>query len=438
MKSEIYHKGHEGHEVKNFLLRALSVLCGCLLSFAAASLNAEPNLVTLNGTPVEATLVSVDTTRKLSFRSADRTGSLPFNELVRWGNPVSPKPQILVVLADGSRLLTAAAWAGGVPVRLQEDSLIVLTDVWDEVPLPRNLLRGIVFAQRKHPRDRARLEKAVRESVSTTGDEMQADVVMLTNGDRVVGELTALSGGSLELSTDAGAVKLPLSRVEAVVFGNSRQPSPRPELGTKAAVSHPTRVAVGMSDGTVLNANRVIADENALSVELTDGVKLVGGSVKDVIFLQSLGGPFEYLSDIEPASYRHVPYLSIEWPFERDRNVLGEPLVVIGQRYLKGLGMHSASRITYRLDGNYRRFDAMVAIDDSADQKGSVTFGVYVLRDNQWKSAYTSAVARGGDPPLPISVDVEGAQALTLTVDFADRGDELDHADWLDARLVKK
>ncbi len=118
--------------------------------------------------------------------------------------------------------------------------------------------------------------------------------------------------------------------------------------------------------------------------------------------------------------------------------MLGEPLTVAGQRYLKGIGMHSASRITYRLDGKFRRFDALAAIDDSADKKGSVTFGVYVSRDGQWKSAYTSDIVRGGDPPKPVSVDVDGAQALTLTVDFADRGDELDHADWLDARLVKK
>ena len=34
-------------------------------------------------------------------------------------------------------------------------------------------------------------------------------------------------------------------------------------------------------------------------------------------------------------------------------------------------------------------------------------------------------------------VDLTGAKRLTLRVDFADRGDELDHADWLNARLVK-
>ena len=332
------------------------------------------------------------------------------------------------------------------PVRLEGDSLVVLTEVWGEEAACRAAaVRGIVFAHQNHPRDRERLEETVRDAANAADQATGPDVVLLTDNDRIAGEVAKLSNGSLELTNSAGTVKLPLSRVEAVVFGNRRQPFPRPdfgelsrvELGTKAAVSRQLGVVVGTSDGSVLYATRVIADEKSLLVELTGGMQLAGGSVKDIVFLQSLTGVFVYLSDLEPASYRHVPYLSIDWPFRRDRNVLGEPLTVAGQRYLKGLGMHSASRITYQLDGKFRRFEALAAIDDSADTKGSVTFGVYVLRDGQWKSAYTSDVVRGGDPPKPVSVDVDGAQALTLTVDFADRGDELDHADWLDARLIK-
>jgi hypothetical protein len=44
---------------------------------------------------------------------------------------------------------------------------------------------------------------------------------------------------------------------------------------------------------------------------------------------------------------------------------------------------------------------------------------------------------RGDAKPQAVSVDLRGAKGITLTVDFADRGDELDHAVWLDARLVK-
>jgi hypothetical protein len=165
---------------------------------------------------------------------------------------------------------------------------------------------------------------------------------------------------------------------------------------------------------------------------------LSGGNAADLVAVQGIGGErFVYLSDIEPASYRHVPYLNLEWPYREDRNVLGATLKAGGEQYLKGLGMHSAARLTYRLDGKYQRFDAAAALDDSSQGRGSVTFGVYVLRDGKWKQAATSDTVRGGDAPEPVSVDVRGAEMLTLTVDFADRGDELDHADWLDARLVK-
>ncbi len=343
---------------------------------------------------------------------------------------------MMVVLANGGRLMAAATWSGGAPLRLGTDKAVVLTDIWGEVPLPRSLVRGVVLAQRSHPKEREKLEEVVRgesapgPSLNKTGNS--ADLVLLTNQNRVAGKLTALAGGSLTLETAAGPVKLPLSRVEAFLFGreNSGQsPSARPQT---------TKMVVGTRDGSLVHANAISGNENKLIIEAAGGVTLAGGNMDDVVFLQSLGGRFVYLSDLEPAGYRHVPYLSIEWPYARDRNVLGEPLSVFGQRYLKGIGMHSAARLTYQLDGKYRRFDSAVAIDDSAGKGGSVMFGVYVLRDGAWTEAVTSGVVRGGEAPRLVSVDVTGAQGLTLTVDYADRGDELDRANWLDARLVRK
>jgi hypothetical protein len=312
---------------------------------------------------------------------------------------------------------------------LEGDSLVVLTDVWGEQVLPLTRVRGIVLAQRNHPHDRERLEETVRRLTSAQAGATPSDIVLLSNKDRVTGDIKGLSGGSLELSNAAGTVKLPISRVEAAVFQNGGQPP---------ALDRQPVAALGTNDGSLLYPVHVVGDEKkALTVELIGDLKLAGGSVSDLTLLQSMGGQFVYLSDLEPAGYRHVPYLTIEWRLQRDRNALGEPLTVGGQRHLKGLGMHSASRVTYHLEGKYRRFDALAAIDDSAGKKGSVTFAAYVLQGDQWTAAYTSSVVRGGDPPQPVSVDVRGAQGMTLTVDFADRGDELDHADWLDARLVK-
>ena len=55
----------------------------------------------------------------------------------------------------------------------------------------------------------------------------------------------------------------------------------------------------------------------------------------------------------------------------------------------------------------------------------------------QWKRAYESPVVRGGDPAMPISVELGNSPAIALIVDFADDGDVLDRAAWLDARLIK-
>ena len=169
-----------------------------------------------------------------------------------------------------------------------------------------------------------------------------------------------------------------------------------------------------------------------------DGLVLKGGSTLDVVFWQSLAAEeFVYLSDLEEADYRHIPYLDIAWPLARDRNLLGGPLSAARGRYLKGLAMHSAARVTYQLTDTFSRFAAALALDHSSGRRGSVVFRLFVAKDGQWHGAYTSDVIRGGKAPVPIEADISGAQAITLIVDFADRGDELDRAHWLDARLIR-
>ncbi|MCI0333886.1 MAG: NPCBM/NEW2 domain-containing protein [Planctomycetes bacterium] len=376
--------------------------------------------------------------------------TLRLAELVRWGNPVAPRARTIVVLTDGGQLVTAADWSGGAAVRLEGDTVVVLSDLFGEVRLARDMVRGVVFAQQRDAREREELVERVRgePSLATASPERpspslrgrgNSDVVLLSNGDRVTGTLSALSRGSLTIETNAGAAKLPLSRVDAVVLSTHNEPSlatasperPSPSLKGRGII------VVGLRDGSLTYANEVLANDKELKLTLGKSVTLNGGKVGDVVFMQPLSERTVYLSDLDAADYRHVPYLSVDWPYKRDQNVLGEPLVAGGKRYLKGIGMHSAGRLSYRLDGKYKRFDASVAIDDAAGGRGSVTFGVYVLRDGKWNDAYKSGIVRGSDTPQPVSVDVSGAQGLTLTVDYADRGDELDRADWLDARLTK-
>ena len=74
-----------------------------------------------------------------------------------------------------------------------------------------------------------------------------------------------------------------------------------------------------------------------------------------------------------------------------------------------------------------------IVIDTAAGQ-GSVRFRIFV----DGKPKFTSDTLRGGDPPLPISIDISDANRIDLLVDFADRADQWDHADWLNARFVRR
>ena len=424
----------------------MSIACAlCSIEFAVA---ASQEVVPLNGAPFAGALVSIDAAGSAKFRVAGTPElvELKLSDLVRWGNPVPPRPQTIVVLADGGQLITAPDWSGGAAVQLQNRNLTVISDVLDKTILSREAVRGIVFAQRERADERERLVAQIRRGSdsagsTTTSSNAHLDVIHLTNGDRVSGDVIALERGSMTLKTTSGETSLPLSRVQSIEFAGSRK-----ETSTAAkksddldspALSQTERFIVGLSDGSLIHTRKIEAAADRVTLHLANGKQLTVGNVDDIVAIQAFGPQFQYLSDIQGADYRFVPYFRITWPLVADRSVLGGPLVVGGKRFLKGLGLHSAARVTYQLPTPYQRFDARVGIDDAANGRGSAVFGVYVQRDGKWQPSYTSETVRGGAAPLQVSVDLRGATGITLTVDYADRGDELDYADWLDARLVR-
>jgi hypothetical protein len=150
--------------------------------------------------------------------------------------------------------------------------------------------------------------------------------------------------------------------------------------------------------------------------------------------MRFLGGCATYLSDLAPADYKFEPFLQLDWPLRLDRNVSGGFLTLRGTEYPKGLGVHSRSNVTYRLDGKFRWFHAVIGIDDDTAGKGSVVFEV--LADG--KRTFRSDVLTGTSAAAPLErLDVSGVKLLTLRVDYATQGDILDHADWCDAVLFR-
>jgi alpha-L-fucosidase 2 len=112
---------------------------------------------------------------------------------------------------------------------------------------------------------------------------------------------------------------------------------------------------------------------------------------------------------------------------------MGGPLSLRGQVFRKGLGTHSRCEIEYEIDERFRRFEALVGIDDDTAGQGSVVFRVLLDGREVWQTGPVSGQAA----PKKVEVDTSDAKRLTLVVDFGSLGDVQDHADWAEARLVE-
>lgn len=104
------------------------------------------------------------------------------------------------------------------------------------------------------------------------------------------------------------------------------------------------------------------------------------------------------------------------------------------QTYATGIGTHAPSQLVYYLGGAYTRFTCLAGIDGETGSRGSATFEVYA--DD--RLVFKSGVLRGGGAPLPVDVDLSGAQQMRLVTGDGGDGKDYDHTDWADARLIDK
>jgi hypothetical protein len=201
---------------------------------------------------------------------------------------------------------------------------------------------------------------------------------------------------------------------------------------------------LGLRDGSRFAVAQLEPQPSRAVLRLRSGVS-VSAAENDLwsrtTWLQPAAKRFTFLSDQPSAGYKHIPLFSRNWDLGLDQNALGGNLRSGGVVCAKGLGMHSAARATYQLARGFRRFEADLALDDAAGDRGSVIYRVFVDRaaageSPQWKLEYESPAIRGGAARHSLRVDVSGGERLALVVDFADRGDECDYANWLLARLV--
>jgi hypothetical protein len=129
---------------------------------------------------------------------------------------------------------------------------------------------------------------------------------------------------------------------------------------------------------------------------------------------------------------RELPTRAAWYAPRQDQNLQSGPLQIDGKRYAKGLAMHSRTELVYRLADRYRRFVAVVGIDDTARPRGNVR--LVISGDDR---VLFEAVVAGTDVPKPIELDMTGVRRLSILADFGDDLDVGDHLDLCEARLLK-
>ena len=145
-----------------------------------------------------------------------------------------------------------------------------------------------------------------------------------------------------------------------------------------------------------------------------------------------------------PAPHVHISDLKaikavVGWggQAKSDRSIQNNPLTIAKRRYAKGMGVHAASELVYPLKGEYKRFVAVVGVDDEMKPHAhlaSIVFQVFV----DGRGPTESPPLRVGDVwHFDVSLPA-GAQRIRLVVTDAGDGIAADHADWANAGFLTK
>lgn len=140
--------------------------------------------------------------------------------------------------------------------------------------------------------------------------------------------------------------------------------------------------------------------------------------------------PEFYLSDVGPLR------LTAGWrQTEINRTFTGKGLSIKGQYYEKGIGMPTNSKIEFDVKGIYDGFSAFVGLDDEFNgNEGSAEF----ILSGDGKELWHSSALRKSDGAMPVNVNIKGVQKLLLSVKRTEGQSGRAHADWVEAKLVRK
>ncbi|MFI6810351.1 sigma-70 family RNA polymerase sigma factor [Streptomyces luteogriseus] len=114
------------------------------------------------------------------------------------------------------------------------------------------------------------------------------------------------------------------------------------------------------------------------------------------------------------------------WVWKRSGLSVGD------QRYAHGVTVHGRSSVTIDLNRSCSSYDALVGVDDMTLRLGKVYFSVYADGARLWRSP----LVEGGDPDVPVHVNLTGRSTVRLVVEPRSALDNLMPVDWAASRFT--
>lgn len=267
-----------------------------------------------------------------------------------------------------------------------------------------------------------RISRKARDARLRRPRDDSADIAVLANGDVVKGVMARVTAKSVVFSDGDGQREIRLNVLDEVILAD-----------TIESKSSGLRAAIELKDGAELTAERLNWSGDSVAVTVSGGTQILIQQ-DDLSRIEIVGGRRAWLGAIKPAAYEYTPYFGRSWHYRVDANATGGPLVLHGRTYRRGIGLHSACRISWDLAGRFVRFSAKAGIDDSGGRYADADL---IVRVDGGEVCRLDGLRTGAEPRA-IDVPVENAKRLTIEVEFGKRGDVQDRVDVVNAALFRR
>jgi hypothetical protein len=418
------------HPTALLILSAMILLLfswfGGNLALPAAEPERPEFVVTLaSGKVVQGAIQSLVADWSVQLTNGQKIAGDEVISIRRVGVPLPPLPaDEQLILANGDRLPIA-----GREIRLSGERLTFSHPnlEGEEGKEPTLPLAAVSVYWRIPPDRTAEPEKLRRRLMAGT---RARDTVLLRNGDQLEGTLNTLDARVVEVEADKKVRSARIHQVAAVALSTDLADRLKPK-GVYARLV----LAVGEREpGGRLTLTTATSEGTTLRGKTAFGARL-RVPLEQVVALDLLGGRAVYLSDLPPVKYEYFPYLDERWAWTADGTVMGREIRLGGAMYDKGIGMHSHSRLTWKLGGAYQRFEALVGLDDLDGRRGSVQ--VRVLADDKEVDLSSAGELTQANGPRRVKAQLAGVKELTLEVQHGAGGPVQDVVNWADARLIR-